>query len=50
MNDTTIRQIDEEILTREVTDEAMEAAAGMVTHIGGSVTISFCTGLESCPT
>jgi hypothetical protein len=49
MSDTTIYQIDEEILSYEVSDEALEAAAGSVKDKTGSFTLSFCTGLDTCP-
>jgi hypothetical protein len=49
MNDDTIDQIEDEILTYEVSDEALEAAAGTVKEKGGSQTISFCSGLDTCP-
>jgi hypothetical protein len=47
MNDTTIDQIEEEILNYEVSDEAIEAAAGK--EKAGAFTISFCSGLDTCP-
>ena len=49
MTDSTIQQIDEEILSYEVSDEALEAAAGTVKDKAGSFTISFCSGLDTCP-
>lgn len=47
MNDTTIDQIEQAILTCEVSDEALEIAAGM--ENAGAYTIGDCTGLSSCP-
>jgi hypothetical protein len=47
MNDTTIDQIEQEILICEVSDEALEIAAG--TENAGAYTIGDCTGLSSCP-
>jgi hypothetical protein len=41
-----IEQIDEEVLSFEVSDEAIEAAAGSA---AAAFTISFCTGLDTCP-
>jgi hypothetical protein len=51
MNDTTIRlcQAEQAILTYEVSDEALEAAAGIVKDKAGSFTLSFCSGLDTCP-
>jgi hypothetical protein len=46
MSNTAIARTEEEILIYEVADDAVEAVA---TDKVGSVTISFCTGLESCP-
>jgi hypothetical protein len=46
---TTIDQIEEEILSYEVSDEALEAAAGTMKDKAGSFTLSFCTGLDTCP-
>ena len=50
MSITTISQTEEEILTYEVADEAVEAAACMVRDAAGSVTLAFCSGLDTCPT
>jgi len=47
MTDTTIDQIEEETLHFEVSDEAIEAAAGK--EKAGAFTISFCSGLDTCP-
>jgi len=51
MNDTTIGldQTEEEILACEISDEALETAAGRLKDKVGSFTLSFCSGLESCP-
>ena len=46
MNDT---HREEEILTFEVSDEALEAAAGTVKEKTGAFTLSFCSGLDTCP-
>jgi len=49
MSDTKINQVEEEILTYEVADEAVEAAAGMLREKAGSFTMGFCSGLDTCP-
>jgi len=46
MNDL---QREEDILTFDVSDEALEAAAGTVKEKAGSVTVAFCSGLDTCP-
>jgi hypothetical protein len=40
---------EEDILTYEVPDEAVESAAVLLRDRAGSVTVSFCSGLDSCP-
>ena len=47
MNDKTIDQTEEEILSHEVSDEALETAAGK--DKVGNFTLAFCSGLETCP-
>lgn len=49
MNDTTIGldQTEEEILSYEVSDEALETAAGAGNEIAGNWTV-VCTGIQ-CP-
>jgi hypothetical protein len=49
MTDTTIDQIEEAILSYEVSDEALEAAAGTMKDKAGSFTLAFCSGLDTCP-
>jgi len=49
MNDTTIDQIEEEVLGYEVSAEALEAAAGTMKDKAGSFTLAFCSGLDTCP-
>jgi hypothetical protein len=44
-----IEQIDQEILTFDVSDSALEAAAGSVKEIAAAFTLSFCSGLDTCP-
>jgi hypothetical protein len=40
---------EEEILSFDVSDEALEAAAGTVKDKAGAFTLAFCSGLDSCP-
>jgi hypothetical protein len=40
---------DEINLTYEVSDEALESAAGAVWEKAGALTLSFCSGLDTCP-
>jgi hypothetical protein len=40
--------IEEEILI-DVSDEALEAAAGSVKEKAGAFTMAFCSGLDTCP-
>ena len=40
---------DEEKLTFDISDGALEAAAGAVWEKGGAFTLSFCSGLDTCP-
>ncbi len=49
MSDNTIQQIEEEILNFEVSDAALESAAGTVKEKAGGFTLSFCSGLDTCP-
>jgi len=51
MNNSTIRldQVEEEFVAFEVADEALEAAAGMAKERAGSLTLAFCSGLDTCP-
>jgi hypothetical protein len=39
----------EDILIYKVSDQALEAAAGIMEGQAKNVTISFCSGLDSCP-
>jgi hypothetical protein len=45
----TIKQTEEEILSFQVSDEALEAAAGSVKENAGAFTLAFCSGLDTCP-
>ena len=49
MQHIDIDQREEEILTYEVSDEALEAAAGSLKDKAGAFTLSFCSGLDTCP-
>ena len=40
---------DEEILSNELLDATLEAAAGKYWEVGNPFTIAFCTGLDTCP-
>jgi len=40
---------EEEILSLQVSDEALEAAAGSVKEKAGAFTLAFCSGLDTCP-
>jgi hypothetical protein len=42
-------QTEEEMVTSEVSDEALEAAAGMIKDRAGAFTLAFCSGLDTCP-
>jgi hypothetical protein len=48
MNDWTA-DLDEQILSNELPDEAVEIAAGRYGEVGNPFTIAFCTGLDTCP-
>jgi len=52
MNYTTtigLDQTEEEILSYEISDDALESAAGTLKDKAGSLTVSFCSGLDTCP-
>jgi hypothetical protein len=48
MTDNYIQR-EEEIFSFEVSDEALEAAAGSVKEKAGAFTLAFCSGLDTCP-
>jgi hypothetical protein len=52
MNESIINFADteEDILNYEVADEAVEAAAAILEGQAKNVTVSFCSGLDTCPT
>ena len=49
MSHTTINQTEEEILAYNVSDEALESAAGAGKEKAGAFTLAFCSGLDTCP-
>ena len=49
MNDINIDHREEDVLICEISDEALEAAAGTTKDKAGSFTLSFCSGLDTCP-
>jgi hypothetical protein len=46
---TNLADVEEDILHYEVSDRALEAAAGLLEGQAKSQTISFCSGLDTCP-
>jgi hypothetical protein len=48
-SDLEIDQTEEGLLTYEVSDEVLESAANMIKDKSGSLTVSFCSGLDTCP-
>jgi hypothetical protein len=40
---------EEQILSNELPDEALEIAAAKYAEFGNPFTIAFCTGLDTCP-
>jgi hypothetical protein len=46
---TGLDEIADNILTYEVSDEALETAAGSGEQVAGHYTLGFCTGLSACP-
>ena len=50
MNDSSkVDLTDEMNLAYDVSDEALETAAGAVREKAGAFTLSFCSGLDTCP-
>lgn len=51
MSDKTIsfEGNEDEILYFQVSDEMLETTAGVGNEKGGGVTLSFCSGLSTCP-
>ena len=51
MNDSSkVDLTDEMNLTYDVSDQALEMAAGAIGGKAAAFTLSFCSGLDSCPT
>jgi hypothetical protein len=48
-NIVTLADVEDDILDYEVADEALEASAGIFEGQAKNVTISFCSGLDTCP-
>jgi hypothetical protein len=46
---TDVADVENDIVNYEVADEAVEAAAALLEGQAKSVTISFCSGLDTCP-
>ncbi len=44
-----LEKIEENIMADEVSDEALESAAGAVKDVAGAMTLAFCSGLDTCP-
>jgi hypothetical protein len=42
-------QSSEEALNFDISDTALEVAAGEIKYKAGSQTISFCSGIDTCP-
>jgi hypothetical protein len=40
---------EDEILSVQVSDEMLETTAGVGNEKGGGITLSFCSGLSTCP-
>jgi len=51
MNDTSdgFEATDDEMLIAEISDEALEAAAGMARRHGAAFSVALCTGQDNCP-
>jgi hypothetical protein len=48
MNESPVDR-DEQILSNELPDEAVEIAAGKYEEVGNPFTIAFCSGLDTYP-
>ena len=46
---TNIADVENDILNYEIADEAVEAAAALLEGQAKNATISFCSGLDTCP-
>jgi hypothetical protein len=45
-----VADVENDILNYKVADEAVEAAAALLEGQAKSVTVAFCSGLDTCPT
>ena len=48
MNENIV-DVEDDILNCEVADEALEASGGIIEGQAKNATISFCLGLDTCP-
>jgi hypothetical protein len=46
---TNVANVENDILSYEVADEAVEAAAALLEGQAKNATIAFCSGLDTCP-
>jgi len=46
---TNLADVDEDVLAYEVSDQDVEATAGLLEGQTKSVTLAFCSGLDTCP-
>lgn len=49
MSESLTELCDEETLTQELPDAALEVAAGKYWEVGNPFTLAFCSGLDTCP-
>ena len=50
MNESIVNSdVEDGILNYDIADEAVEAAAGILEGQAKSVTVAFCSGLDTCP-
>ena len=49
MGNAAVDQIEENLLSYEVSDEAVEAAGYETEGLGHAITLAFCSGLDTCP-
>jgi hypothetical protein len=42
-------QSDQAVLIFDISDEAIESAAGLIWGKSAAVTLAFCSGLDTCP-
>jgi hypothetical protein len=49
MGNAAVDQIEENLLSDEVSDEAVEATGYATKGLGHAITLSFCSGLDTCP-